>query len=91
MAGPLLIDPHQEQRVREITWSRYKDVSLRSIQWCGSLRIYPYTVEEWDDLVVNFKNDPDVGLSRPDFAYLNAAVAFYFPRFRGQLHWCHAV
>ena len=91
MAGPLRIDPRQEQRVREITLSRYKEVSLRFTQWCGALRVYPSTAEEWDDLMVEFKNDPDICLSRSDFAYLNAAVAFYFPRFRGQLHWCHAV
>ena len=49
----------------------------------------PHTAEEWDDLLVECKNQ--LALSKTAFEALVAAVEFFFPRHRRKLQWAHAV
>ena len=49
----------------------------------------PSEVEEWDDLLVEYKNSAKIG--RPAFEQLVASVEHVFPRFRRRLMWSHAV
>ena len=48
-----------------------------------------YGAEQWDDLVVEWRNDTRP--SKDNFEACVAAIEFVFPRFRGLLSWAHAV
>jgi len=51
----------------------------------------PSSPGEWDDALVEWKNDPEQEVSRHDFTYAVAAVKFFFPAFRRSLPWSQAV
>ena len=68
---------------------RYR-ASLRPfVAWLVERRFVPHGPHEWDDLIVEWKND-----TRPSKANFEACVAateFCFPQFHGHLAWSHRV
>ena len=75
------------------TLALYKASAARFTIWATQHRCAPSSAEEWDDLLIEFKNDPEIaetGLSRAQFSYLVAAVEFFFPRMKGGLRWSRA-
>ena len=51
----------------------------------------PSSPAEWDDALVEWKNDPEQEVPRHDFTYAVAAVKFFFPSLRRALPWAQAV
>lgn len=87
--GPRGLDSHVALKVSHVTLCRYQAAAKLVCEWCDQVGLVPNDVEEWDDLLIEFKNSwPDISKSK--FTTLVAAVEFYFPRFRGQLQWSHA-
>ena len=57
--------------------------------WLVVRKYVPHGPEQWDDLLVEWKND--CLLSKANFEAAVAAAEFVFPRFRGHLAWSHRV
>ena len=89
VAGPRRLDCHQAQRVQGQTLARYRAAALPFSTWLLSTGIFPVGAEDWDDLLVEYKNEFD--LSQASFAQLVSSVEFFFPRFKGSLAWSHTV
>ena len=90
LTGPVRMDPHQEQRVRPQTVVLYKVEVARFVAWCGRQGASPQTAAEFDDWIVEYKQDQE-DISRHQLTYLVAGVKFFFPAFRRQLPWIDAV
>ena len=90
-SGPLRIDVHQQHRVRNLTATLYQAAGDRFVQWCLQHNLWPTRADEWDDLLVEFKNDPETALTRHDFTHAVTAVKIFFPQFRKQLPWCDSI
>ena len=81
LTGPLRIDPHRAGKLAPSSVLSYKSAGKEFIAWLRLYRYEPVTGEEWDDLVVEYKNDPEVVLAKGKFANLIASVEFFFPNF----------
>ena len=57
--------------------------------WLIEHRFDPTQASEWDDLLVEFKNDKLP--TKAHFEQLVSSVEFLFPRFRGNMRWARAV
>ena len=57
--------------------------------WCDSVGFRPNSPEQWDDILMEFKNSSTT-LTKSKFNLLVASVEFFFPNFKGKLNWCHA-
>ena len=91
MPGPRFLDPHQTAKVKPITVERYRAAALLFVSWAEPRGLAPSCAEEWDDLLVEFKHSLGDKLPRAKFVQVITAVEFFFPRYRGQLGWAHAV
>ena len=87
-SGPRRLDPHQAGKVTETTIRRYRKGVAPFVAWLIEQRFNPTQASEWDDLLVEFKNDKLITLSQ--FSLAVAGVEFLFPHFRGQLRWSRA-
>ena len=68
---------------------RYQACVLGFTTWCVKEGFDPSLPEEYDDLLVEWKNATSVG--KPTFEGAVAAVEFFYPRMRGQLGWSRSV
>ena len=89
--GPRRIDPDQAARVTEKTLEVYRSAGLRFSTWALQRGLRPSGADEWDDLLVEFKNDQIEYLTPAKFVNTVASVEFFFPRMRGRLLWSKAV
>ena len=87
--GPRRLDRHQAQRVQERTLERYRLAARPFTEWLFSVALFPSSAEDWDDALVEYKNEAD--LSQSVFAQLVSAVELFFPRHKGKLAWSHSV
>ena len=87
--GPRRLDVHQAAKVQDKTLKVYQRAVLPFVQFLRRRGYSPASAEEYDDLLVEWKNAETV--RRSDFCTALAAVEFYFPRFKGDLAWAHAV
>ena len=86
---PRRLDPHQALKVQPLTLKRYRSAALTFVQWCDEHGYRPAAHTDWDDLLVEFKND--AALRKAAFELLVASVEFFFPRYKGQLSLAHSV
>ena len=89
LCGPRRPDPQQLHKVGTVTLARYRDAAAKFSDWLIEEAYTPCTADEWDDLLVEYKND--AGLSRSKFTVVVASVEWFFPRYRGRLTWSHDV
>ena len=87
--GPRRLDPHQARKVQEKTLHLYRRAAQPFASWLLQCSLAPVAPDEWDDCLVEFKNEAD--LSQAKFAQLVSSVELFFPRFKGKLGWSHAV
>ena len=88
-AGPRRLDPQQLRKILPESLNKYK-ASLRPfVSWLDKHSFAPSTAEEFDDLLVEFKNDTCA--TKTAFEQLVAAIEFFMPRMRRKLDWAHAV
>ena len=90
LTGPRRLDQHQSMRVSEVTRQRYRLAVKPFIEWLLAYGLLPATAEEYDDLLVEFKNSEECALSRSQFTRLVSSIEWAFPHFKGRLSWCHA-
>lgn len=86
--GPRRLDRHQAARVSTKTLSTYQRHAAVFVQWLDEARYSPSKQEEFDDLLVEWKEACSIGKSR--FVTTMCAVEFFFPRFK-PLIWSRAV
>ena len=86
--GPRALDPHVCLRISSETLAAYRLAASRFCAWCDLHNFNPIHAEEWDDLLIDYKNS--ARLTKSQFAYVIAAVEFMFPRFKGHLCWCYS-
>ena len=86
--GPRRLDRHQAARVSTKTLSTYQRHAAVFVQWLDEARYSPSKQEEFDDLLVEWKEACSIGKSR--FVTTMCAVEFFFPRFK-PLVWARAV
>ena len=72
VAGPRRLDCHQAQRVQGQTLARYRAAALPFSTWLLSTGTFPVGAEDWDDLLVEYKNEFD--LSQASFAQLVSSI-----------------
>ncbi len=88
--GPRRLDEHQAKKITAETTRRYQRSAAAFVAWLDEHGLRPHGAAEWDDLLVEYKVEhPE--LSRASFLGTLAAVEWFFPHFRHQLHWSHAV
>ena len=88
-SGPRRLDAHQLGKVKPATLAKYRCAGAKFLEWLERYGFEPESVEEFDDLLVDYKNSEKV--TRAHFEQVVAAVEFAFPRYRGGLAWAHAV
>ena len=55
--GPRRLDPNQAAKVREQTLSAYRKSGRQFADWASELNYEPQGPGEWDDLLVEWKNE----------------------------------
>ena len=83
------MDAHQALRVQPSTLQGYRQAAAPFSLWLRELGARPEGAGEWDDLLVEFKNESD--LSQAKLSQLVCAIEFVYPRLRSELRWSHAV
>ena len=89
MSGPRRLDGEQAAKVSQNSLDRYRREAAKFTTWALELGFDPRSAEEFDDLLVEFKNSQPMTKGR--FETLVAATEFFFPRYKGRLGWAHAV
>ena len=87
-AGSRRLDPDIEGRIRPATLLLYRDMANRFCQGLDQLNLNPTNEGEWDDIIVEYKNE--VSLRYCEMARLVAGVEYFFPRYRGKLLWARS-
>ena len=77
--GPRRLDKHQQAKVLEASLESYKRAGAKLAEWLAAEGRTPSTADEWDDLLVEYKNV--CALSKTAFEQTVASVEFFFPRY----------
>ena len=85
------MDDDHAAKVTGKTIERYRAAARSFSDWLEENGLSPGTVDEWDDLLVEWKNDAREQVSKAAFTNAVAAVELALPHARGRLQWCHAV
>ena len=91
LVGPRFLEPHVAKRIAPTTLYRYQAAALAFTAWAGREGYAPSTVEEWDDLLVEYLYENGHILTRSKFQSVVAAAEYFFPLLRRKLAWCHQV
>ena len=86
---PLTQDPHVLRRVEASTLDAYRKAGREFMGWLDANGLKPETCEEWDDLLVEWKNASEIPKTK--FSQAVCCVEFFFVSFRGELSWSRAV
>jgi integrase len=89
--APRFLDSEQALKVKPITLERYRTQASHFVAWARGQHFHPVSAEDWDDVLVEYKNANTPMLTRAKFTTLIAAVEFFFPHFRSKLNWAHSV
>ena len=84
------IDPHLEGRVTAKTLENYKRAAALLVSWCQLHHANPWTPDEWDDTLIEYKNSRRADMGKAEFIQTVSAVEFRFPRLKGRLACAHA-
>ena len=76
---PLRLDPVQERKVAPTTITRYQKAAKPFVKWCLDHGYEPWTPEDWDDGLVEYRADASQRVTKFQLENLVAAVEFYFP------------
>ena len=87
MSGPRKLDSTSIEKVKPHTLTAYRAAAAKFVTYLDEHGFVPNGPEEWDDLLVEYKNDAQ--LTKCNFEYVVAAVEFVFPRLRRRLAWSH--
>ena len=88
-SGPRRLDEQQLRKILPESLNKYKIALQPFVLWLDDHSFTPSSAEEFDDLLVEFKND--VGVSKTAFEQLVAAIEFILPNMKHKLSWSHAV
>ena len=83
-------DPDFLARIEPKTLDTYKRSLTTFTSWAMEEGAAPRTPEEWDDLLVEFKH-AHPALKKTTFVTIVAALEFFMPNVKKQLHWSHAI
>ena len=86
---PLRLDPDAAASIQSITRATYQRYGLAFALWLQRHGLSPETADEWDDLLVEWKNSDSI--SKSAFSGAVASVEYFFASFRGHLPWSHQV
>eukprot|EP00959_Pyramimonas_sp_CCMP1952_P216122 4520439-Pyramimonas_sp.AAC.1 len=88
MSGPRKLDSTSVEKVKPHTMAACLAAALKFATYLGENGLVPDGPEQWDDLLVECKND--MQMTKCNFEYAVAAVEFLFPRLRRKLTWSHS-
>ena len=86
---PIREDPDAARRILQPSRATYQRHGLVLAKWLLRHGLRPDTADEWDDLLVEWKNMERIG--RTAFQCTVASVELFFVAFRGKLQWSHQV
>ena len=86
-----LLDPHLAARVQPPTIGTYQTAGALFSRWCLERSLHPTTAAEWDDILMEYKQENIRWITKSKFANTVAAVEFFFPRLRGDLATAHQI
>ena len=86
---PLRLDPDVAASIQPASLAAYRRAGLAFARWLQEHGLRPHGAEEWDDLLVEWKNMASV--SKSHFTGAVASVEYFFAHFRGKLSWSHHV
>ena len=89
-SGPRYLDEDYAEKVSEKTLERYKAYAREFSSWLTENSLQPNGVAEWDDLLVEWKNDPGKRLTKAAMASVFGALEVVLPRAQGQPRSAHA-
>ena len=75
--------------MQDRTLNTYRKSIAPFVQWLQHNNYNPTHPDEFDDLIVEFKVEEDLSLSK--LSTLLASVEYLFPRFKGKLDWTKSV
>ena len=78
-------DPHLEGRVTAKTLDHYKRAAARMVPRCQQHHARPWTPDEWDDRLMEFKLSARKELGKSGLIATASAAQFRFPRLKGKL------
>ena len=90
-SGPRRLDDRRQRRVLPRTIEVYRREARHFSEWAVSRGLNPQGADQWDDTLVEYKNECLEVLTPARFGTLIASVEFFFPRFKGKLAWARAV
>ena len=76
--GPMRLDEEQAAKIQPSSIERYRIAGKPFVAWMISERPDPETSEEWDDLLVEWKNARNP--SKTQFEQAVASVEFFYSR-----------
>ena len=88
-SGPRRPDAYQLGKIKEGSLDSYRRALQPFISYLIERQYAPSGAEQFDDLLVEFRND--CSPSKSSFEACVAAVEFVIPSFRGRLPWSHSV
>ena len=83
------LDPHAALRVTPLALQRYRGQALALCNWVFLEGFSPDTAEEWDAVMIDYKNRSPQ-LRKHDFSTLLVSLEFFFPEAKGNLAMSHA-
>ncbi|CAK0903818.1 unnamed protein product, partial [Prorocentrum cordatum] len=83
------LDSTSVEKVKPHTLAAYRAAAMKFVTYLDERGFVPDGPEQWDDLLVEYKND--MQMTKCNFEYAVAAVEFVFPRLRRKLTWSHSV
>ena len=89
VSGPRRLDAFQLAKVQPGSLERYRRALVPFLHWLLECGYAPQGAEQWDDLLVEWRNA--CMPSKSSFEACVAATEFVFARFRGRLSWSHSV
>ena len=83
MMPPLALDPTAEATLGAASLSNYRKSAFRFATWLLEQSLSPRRPQEWDDLLVEWKNA--VSPTKSDFCTTLAALEFFFCHLKGHM------
>ena len=91
LTGPRRVDHYQSLRLSEASLRRYRHAVRLFVQWLDQYQLVSTTAEEYDDLLVEYKNAEETTVSRAHVGLLLSAIEWFYPSFKRCRDWSHQV
>ena len=86
---PLYLDSTARCKITQKTIDVYRCSVSSFTSWLLANQLGPQNAQQWDDLIAEWRHATQP--SKTDFCNTVAAVEFFFPVYRGELKWAHAI